>query len=137
MDYPYQYAVIRFDGSKTASGGADVGFKTDGSVPFTVDAFIRMTEKLTEKEILSQPGSFSLGISGNKPYFRMEGFPEIIATEEVPVLVGDWAHVCVVYGRPATVLYVNGIEAASADLTGSNQSIRPSVLSGASGQIKR
>ncbi len=118
MDYPYQYAALHFDGSQTATGEAAIGFKLDGSVPFTVDAFVRMTEKLTDKEILSQTGSFSLGISGNRLYFRMEGFPEIIASEEVPVLTGDWAHVCVVYGRPATVLYVNGIEAASANLTG-------------------
>ncbi len=129
MDYPYQYAAVAFDGNQTASGEADIGFKTDGSTPFTVDAFVRVTEKLTEKVILSQPGSFCLGISGNKLYFRLEGFPELSASEEIPVPVGDWVHVCAVYGKPATTLYVNGIKAAGADLTGTgSESNEPFVF---------
>lgn len=118
MNYPYQYASAAFDGKKIALGGAGIGFKPDGSEPFSIDAFVRMTETLTEKEIISKPEVFSLGISGNKPCFRLKGFPEVKAAGDVLVPAGEWTHICVVFGKPHTVLYVDGIEAAAADLTG-------------------
>lgn len=110
MDYPYQYAVLRLDGSGTASCAAQTGVKLDGTQPFTVDAWVRLEDGIVKKTIVSQKDGFSMGIDKNRLFFNMVGYPTVYSSgKNGTVAIGQWVHLCAVYNLSAVTLYIDGI----------------------------
>lgn len=131
MNYPYQYAVLSMDGEKTAEGGSEIGINMDGSVPFTIDGWIRTSESFARKQIIAKKGVFSMGVDGEKLFLHIEGYPAVMASASKGLVVaGEWTHVCAVYSNSAVFLYINGISNIYASIDGSGQDNREPFLFG-------
>lgn len=122
MNYPYQYVALSMDGEKTAEGGSEIGIKMDGSVPFTIDGWIRTSESFAQKRIIAKKGVFSMGVDGEKLFVHIEGYPTVMASaSNGSVVAGEWTHVCAVYSNSAVFLYINGVSNIYASIGGSGQ----------------
>ncbi|XCP84000.1 LamG domain-containing protein [Roseburia hominis] len=122
MNYTYQYVVLSMDGEKTVEGGSEIGIKMDGSVPFTIDGWIRTSESFVKKQIISKKGVFSMGVDGEKLFLHIEGYPSVMASaSKGTVVAGEWTHVCAVYSNSAVFLYINGVSNIYASIDGSGQ----------------
>lgn len=119
MDYPYQYAALRLDGSGTASCAAQTGVKLDGTQPFTVDAWLRLEDGIVKKTIISQKDGFSMGIDKNRFFFSMAGYPSVYsAGDDGIVAIDQWVHLCAVYDLSVVTLYIDGISNIYAAMRG-------------------
>lgn len=110
MDYPYKYAALCLDGEQTVTCQSDIGFNIDGFSPFTIDAWVKTTEAVAQKSILTKKDEVDLRIDGHRLSFFMAGYPAVTSTDVKGVInPNEWTHVCVVYNLTNIMLYINGV----------------------------
>ncbi|MEY4763726.1 MAG: hypothetical protein RI907_399 [Pseudomonadota bacterium] len=83
--------------------------KASSGSPYTVSLWVKPTA--LQGQLWSQ-GGLQLALEGDKVSARLGG----LAVSGGPVAAGSWSHVALAVGAGKAVLYVNGAEAAQADL---------------------
>jgi len=103
------YTVLSLSAFASAQVAPDVGVPLDGSVPFSVDAWVRPHGLGASASILSKDGVFSLGTSGDRVMLQIAGYPAVLSNPaRQPLREEQWHYVCVTYGGGQARIYIDG-----------------------------
>ncbi|HEU4658175.1 MAG TPA: LamG domain-containing protein [Capillimicrobium sp.] len=91
-----------------AQTAGPLGVPLDGSVPFSVDAWIKLDGLSTFAGALDQEGGFAFGASGTQVLLQVPGWAPVTSTPAHPLGERDWHHICATYDGGQVRLYVDG-----------------------------
>lgn len=125
------YIALQLQAMSSAQTAPDLGIPLDGSVPFSVDAWVSLDGLCSHASILSKDGVFSFGIAGDALVFAIEGFPPVYSNpSKQPLTEVDWHYVCATFASNQVRLYVDGAFNALQGISGSGQSAASPFLIG-------
>ncbi|OEV03899.1 LamG domain-containing protein [Streptomyces oceani] len=103
------YDVLELRASSYARTAVDLGIALDGSVPYSIDGWMKLEGLCASASLLSQEGVFSFGIAGRSLVLSITGLPPVRSNPEVSALTStDWHHVAVTYASNTFRLYIDG-----------------------------
>ncbi len=109
MTHIYNYMALHLDGLSQATADPDTSIRINGSVDFTMDAWIRLAENVPPQTIIAQDGVFALAVKNKSLVFSITGLPAVTTSSAKQAIEADkWQHVCVVFAAPRLSLYIDG-----------------------------
>lgn len=119
MNYQYHYLALSLDGDSVAESPCIYGIPLDGSLPFSMAAWIKVGKNDRKREIIAQKDVFSFYLDKEAVCFQLNGAP-VISTDPFQYTVCDeqWHHVCVSVMNSYQFLYLDGILCATVSKTG-------------------
>ncbi|MBI2684667.1 MAG: LamG domain-containing protein [Acidobacteria bacterium] len=104
-----KFTALTLSGLASAQTASNLGIALDGSVPFSVDAWIRPNGASSLATILGQDGVFQFAVTGRSLTFSIVNAGTVQSSPSFP-LDGDqaWHYVCATYDGSNVRLYVDG-----------------------------
>lgn len=101
------YDVLDLEAAAYAQTQANLGIALDGSVSFSVDAWVKLDGLCSGASILSKRESFAFGISGDQLVLSIAGYPPV---QSKPGSLDhlEWHYVTATYASGQVRLYVDG-----------------------------
>ncbi|HZV74495.1 MAG TPA: LamG-like jellyroll fold domain-containing protein [Conexibacter sp.] len=125
------YVVLQLQALSYAQTSPSVGIPLDGSVPFSVDAWVSLDGLCAQASILAKDGVFSFGLAGDALALQIAGYPAVYSNPATqPLTEVDWHHVCATYANGQVRLYIDGAFNVLQGIAGSGQSSASSFLVG-------
>lgn len=91
----------------------------NGSVPFTVDAWIRFGSVQQRADALFQDGIFRIGAIGTQAYVEINGYPALCSDGIAnPIQQNAWHYLAAVYDGTNLSLYIDGVLDCQASIAG-------------------
>ena len=102
-----------------AQTAAEFDILLNGSVPFTVSAWVNVSSVQNPADILVKEGVFSFGVQGRQLYVVIEGFPALWSDGVTnPVTQDAWHYVACMYTGTQLQLYIDGNLDCAAGVSG-------------------
>lgn len=93
----------------SAQTSANFSIALNGSVPFTVSAWVNVESVQDAADILTKNGVFSFGVQGRQLYVVINGFPGLWSDGVTnPITQDAWHYVACVYTGTQLQLYIDG-----------------------------
>jgi len=103
-----------------ASTAIELSIKLNGSVPFTVSAWVKVQSVQDAAQILTKGDVFAFGVQGKSLYVAINGFPTLISNGSTnPITQDEWHYVCCVFTGSMLQLYIDGNLDTQAGVSGS------------------
>jgi hypothetical protein len=103
------YTALRLSALAFAQTASNLGIALDGSVPFSVDAWLKFNGLGASSSILSKAGAFTFGSIGNSVLFQIAGYPGVLSDpRRAPLDDEGWHYLCVTYSQGQTRIYIDG-----------------------------
>lgn len=81
----------------------------NGSVPFSVAAWVRFSSLQTPSNVLFKDGVFSFGVLGHQAYVQIVGFPGLWSDGVTnPITENQWHYLACVFTGSSLLLYIDG-----------------------------
>ena len=120
---PTRAYVGHFEAISYADLGTSIGLTPDGSVPFTIEAWVRFAGLCEESCILSQDNGFMFCNTGNRLRASLPGFPSIYSNSvTTPLVAGSWTFVSFTFDGTNATLYIGGYAVGQQIIRGVPQS---------------
>jgi len=120
MSDPYDYTALKMSSLSSVRTASNLGIALNGTVPFSVDAWVRFDGLCASAGILSQSGSFAFGIAGDSLVLQIPGYPMASSSPKTqPLQEGSWQYVCVTYQAGQVRFYIDGQFNAFTSVAGS------------------
>lgn len=125
------YDVLDLEAHAYAQTAPDLGIPLDGSVPFSVDAWVRLDGLCAGASILSKDGVFDFGISGDALTLAIAGYPPVQSNPKQGALDHlEWHYVTATYANGQVRLYIDGKFNVLQGISGSGSSNQNPFLIG-------
>lgn len=109
MSDPYDYTALKQSALASVRTASSLGIALNGTVPFSVDAWVKFDGLCAGAGILSQSDSFTFGIIGDSLALQIPGYPMATSSPRVqPLQEGGWQYVCVTYQAGQVRFYIDG-----------------------------
>lgn len=109
MSYANVFCAATFDGGSLARVSLPSGVALDGSVPFTLQALVRIGAGGADAHVVRQGDVLSLRYSGDGPLFFRSGMGTFTGSvQEGELTEGGWNDLCVTYDGSMLRIFVNG-----------------------------
>lgn len=103
------YNALQLDALSCAQTSASVGIALDGSVPFSVDAWIRFNGLAGNATAIAKSGVFAFGNMGNAVFLQFAGIPIVLSDPNQSALKDDsWHYICASYDGSYVRLFIDG-----------------------------
>ncbi|PKP26450.1 MAG: hypothetical protein CVU06_03475, partial [Bacteroidetes bacterium HGW-Bacteroidetes-22] len=119
----YNYNALNLLADAYAQTNPEIGLALNGSVPFSIDAWVQFKGLGNETSILSKNGVFNLGIDGYSVICQIKGFPTVWSdSKNDPVGERDWHYICVTFDGSQLRIYIDGKFNTLTGISGSGSS---------------
>jgi hypothetical protein len=119
MSTPYSSVETTFAVNGSAQTAAQFAIKLNGSVPFTITAWVNVQSIQDPADLLTKDGVFRFGVQGGQLYVEIAGFPALWSDGVTnPVTQNAWHYVACVYTGTQLQLYIDGVLDCAAGVTG-------------------
>ncbi len=119
MSTPFVSLETSFFVNGSAQTAPQFAIKLNGSVPFTVTAWVNAQSIQDPADILAKDGVFRFGVQGTQLYVELNGFPALWSDGSTnPVTQDAWHYVACVYTGTQLQLYIDGVLDCAAGVTG-------------------
>jgi hypothetical protein len=117
------YIALQLEALSYAETSNDLGIALDGSVPFSLDAWVSLDGLCASAALLSKDGVISFGLSGNALVLAIAGYPPVQSDpSKAPLTEAEWHHVCATYANGMVRLYIDGAFNVVQGISGSGRS---------------
>jgi len=103
------YNALQLDALSWAQTSANIGIPLDGSVPFSVAAWIRFNGLAGNASAIAKAGVFAFGNMGNAVFLQVGGGPVVLSNPgQSPLSDNSWHYICATYDGNYVRLFING-----------------------------
>src|SRR5438128_1813706 len=107
--YTGNFTVMKVSALAHAQTSGNIGVALNGTVPFSIDAWIKFNGLCSQASILMQDSAFTFGIVGDALVFALQGFNTVQSDPGVSALDDeDWHYVCATFDGASVRLYIDG-----------------------------
>jgi hypothetical protein len=108
MEFNNYYIAAQLPKEGYAAVGRDMGVPLNCSAAFSIEAWVRVSERENGIDILSCKNYFRFGIDSEKLTLAVAGLPTISRATTSAINILDWHHVAVTYNMQHVRLYIDG-----------------------------
>ncbi|NET39502.1 MAG: LamG domain-containing protein, partial [Cyanothece sp. SIO1E1] len=131
MNNPVSYILLKLSANAYAQTADNIGIALDGTMAFSVDAWVKFNGLCSTASILSKDGVFNLGISGNMVVFQIDGYPPVQSDPSKQSLNDEtWHYICATYEQGHVRIFIDGEFNVFQSISGTGQSTTSPFLLG-------
>lgn len=107
--YNGNFTVMKVSALSHAQVSGNIGLALNGTVPFSIDAWIKFNGLCSQASILMQEGVFTFGIIGDALVFQIQGYNAVQSDPNISALDDeDWHYLCAAFDGASVYLYIDG-----------------------------
>lgn len=103
------FTAMRCSLASYVETSGSLGIELNGSVPFSVDAWVNLDGMPTNAKLLTKQDVFSLGLNGDKVLLEISGYPSIETDpEQSSIDYANWHYISITFDGSMVRLYIDG-----------------------------
>jgi len=115
------YLTLHLSAFAHAETAADLPVKLDGSQPFSIDGWVRLSGLCASASIFRKAGVFDFGVAGEALTLSINGYPTVYSDTADPLTENEWRYVCATFAGGQARLYIDGNFNAFQAISGQGQ----------------